>query len=101
MSIVLASYIVGKTADHLYYYYSKKKARELVAHAHFRSGPLPVTSLPFRAASGDVISGQGRFRIIAHLLNVSRFKKKNSWQIIAVAIFLFSFFTQKKEIAYY
>jgi hypothetical protein len=46
----------------LYYYYSKKKARELVAHAHFRSGPLPVTSLPFRAASGDVISGQGRFR---------------------------------------
>jgi hypothetical protein len=28
-------------------------------------------------------------------------KKKNSWQIIAVAIFLFSFFTQKKEIDYY
>jgi hypothetical protein len=45
----------------LYYYYSKKKAWEPVAHAHaIISGH--VTSSTGHMTSSDIISGQGRFR---------------------------------------
>ena len=56
----------GSHVDHaqwyiLYYYYSKKKTREPVAHAHaITSGH--VTSSSGHVISGDVISGRGRFR---------------------------------------
>ena len=45
----------------LYYYYSKKKALEPVAHAHAITFGH-VTSSSRHVISGDVISGHGRFR---------------------------------------
>jgi hypothetical protein len=58
--VTLPSITSGSHAGHaqwyILYYYSKKKAREPVAHWHaITSGH--VTSLPVRAASGDVNSG--------------------------------------------
>ena len=59
---------VGHAQWYILYYYSKKKSAETgcaCAHDHFCdfwSFPLPMTSLPVRTASGDVTSGQGRFR---------------------------------------
>ena len=44
----------------LYYYYSKKKVREPVVHAHAITSVTDVTS--GSVTSGDTISGQGRFR---------------------------------------
>jgi len=60
----------------LYYYYSKKKARDPVAHVHAITSvtPVPVTSfpvpsLPVRAASSDVTSGSSSSLLPKYDLN--------------------------------